>query len=135
MVTIEQLSGSPVLEIEPKREQIAKYNLPAQTVLDYVEAIGSKPAGDVLTEKFRFPLIIRLSERWRDKSAIERIPIPTPAGEVVPLGRLATIRQREGPAAISREWGRRRTVIQCNPTTPDITSALSKMSRRKWRRR
>jgi cobalt-zinc-cadmium resistance protein CzcA len=129
-VSMEQLSGAPVLEIELNLAQMSKYNLPARTVLDYVESLGSKMAGDVITGNYRFPLIIRLSERWRDKVEIEKIPIPTPTGEIVPLGRLTNIRQREGPAAISREWSRRRTVIQCNVKDDDIVGFVSQARKR-----
>jgi cobalt-zinc-cadmium resistance protein CzcA len=129
-VTVEQLIGAPTLEIELNLAEMAKLNLTARTVLDYVEALGSKPAGDVLTEQFRFPLIIRLSERWRDKAQVAAIPLPLPGGGVVPLGRVTTIRQREGPATISREWGRRRTVVQCNIEDADIAGFVAEARKR-----
>jgi cobalt-zinc-cadmium resistance protein CzcA len=129
-VTVEQLQGAPTLEIELNLAEMAKLNLTARTVLDYVEALGSKPAGDVLTEQFRFPLIIRLAERWRDKAQVAAIPLPLPGGGVVPLGRVTTIRQREGPATISREWGRRRTVVQCNIEGADVAGFVAEARKR-----
>jgi cobalt-zinc-cadmium resistance protein CzcA len=119
-VTVEQLLDAPTLQIELNLPEMAKLNLTGRTVLDYVEALGSKPAGEVLTDKFRFPLIIRLSDRWRDKAEVEKIPIPLSDGGIVPLGRVTKIRQVYGPAAISREWSKRRTVVTCNVPDADI---------------
>jgi cobalt-zinc-cadmium resistance protein CzcA len=129
-VTLDQLTDEPTLEIELNLEQMKIYKLTARDVLDYIESLGSKPAGDVLVEQFRFPMIIRLAEKWRTKSEIENIPIPTPNGEIVPLGRVTTIRQREGPAAISREWSQRRTIIQCNIGDADMTGFVARAQER-----
>ncbi len=129
-VTLEQLTDAPTLEIDLNLEQMKKYKLLARDVLDYIESLGSKPAGDVLTGQYRFPLIIRLAEKWRSKSEIENIPIPTPTGEVVPLGRVTTIRHREGPATISREWSQRRTIIQCNIESADMAGFVAKARNR-----
>ena len=76
-VTIEQLAGAPTLEIRPNLPEMAKYKLTARTVFDYVEALGAKPAGDILTERYRFPLVMRLPEKSRDKSEAAKIPIPS----------------------------------------------------------
>ena len=129
-VVVEQLVGAPTLEIELDLTEMARHNLTARTVLDYVEALGSKPAGDVLTQQFRFPLIIRLAEKWRDKSEVAKIPIPTPSGSMVTLGEVTKIRQREGPASISREWGQRRTTIQWNIPNADLGGAVAKARKR-----
>jgi cobalt-zinc-cadmium resistance protein CzcA len=59
--------------------------------------------------------VVRLPERWRaDPEAIGMIPVATPAGERVPLSRLADIRLAEGPSTITREWGQRRITVTCN---------------------
>ena len=120
-VALEQLTGQPVLQIQLKLDQLAKYGLPARAVLDYVEAIGTKPVGEMTEGQLRFPLVIRLAEEFRaNPTAIGEIIIPTPKGEQVPLTRLATIRSVEGPATISRDWGQRRTVVQCNVRDRDM---------------
>ncbi len=129
-VKSEQLIGSPMLEIELDLPAMARYNLTARMVLDYVESLGSKPVGDILTENYRFPLIIRLDEQWRTKAQLARIPIPIPAGGIVTLGEVTRIRQTDGPAAIEREWGRRATVVQCNTKNPDIVGFVKEAQKR-----
>src|SRR5439155_8068764 len=44
--------------------------------------------------------------------------------------RLAEVRMAERPATISREWGRRRTVISCNPGTDDVAGFVTEARRR-----
>ncbi len=60
-VNTEQITGQPVLEIKVDQDQVARYGVPAKTVLDLVESIGSKPLGDVVEGQLRFPLVARLA--------------------------------------------------------------------------
>src|SRR5262249_25089568 len=74
-----------------------------------------KPLGEVLEGELRFPLVVRLPERYRrGVEEVRAIALQAPGGERVPLGRLANVELVEGPAKVSREWGRRRVTVQCN---------------------
>ena len=42
-VSVEQITGQPILQVRIDQDQIARYGVPAQSVLDLVESIGSKP--------------------------------------------------------------------------------------------
>ena len=117
----EQITGQPVLEIRVDQDAIARYGVPARHVLEVVEAIGAKHVGEVREDQRRFDLVVRLKEEYRkDTSAVGRILIPAAGGERIPLARLARIRQVEGPSTITREWQKRRIVVQCNVTGRDI---------------
>ncbi len=97
-MSVEQVTGQPVLQIKVDQEQLARYGVPAKAVLDVVEAIGSKPLGEVVEGQLRFPLVVRLPEALRDgPEAIGAILVPTARGERLPLSRLADIRIVEGP--------------------------------------
>ena len=98
-VSAEQITGQPVLQIKVKQETLARYGLPARAVLDLVESVGSKPLGEVVEGQFRFPLVVRLPERWRQQpEGIGSILIATPAGERIPLS--AAGQRRSGPRAV-----------------------------------
>lgn len=130
-VTTEQLTGQPVLEVERRLPELARYNLPADAVLDYVRANGGIAVGEVIEGGRRFPLVVRLGEEYtRNPRAFGRILIPAPGGGLLPLDRLASVRMVEKPATISREWGRRRTVIACNPGTEDIAGYVAEARKR-----
>ncbi len=64
-VSTEQITGQPVLRIQINQEEIARYGIPADVVLDMVESLGGKPVGEVLEGQLRFPLVVRLPEAFR----------------------------------------------------------------------
>jgi HME family heavy-metal exporter len=61
----------------------------------------------------RFDLVVRLPESARSLDGLKQILIETPSGRV-PLSRLASIEDTDGPNQISRDDGRRRIVISVN---------------------
>jgi len=127
----EQITGQPVLEIRVDQEAIARYGVPAQHVLEVVEAIGVKRIGEIREGQRRFDLAVRLKDEYRrDISAVGKILIPTVNGERIPLARLAHIRQVEGPSTITREWQKRRIVVQCNVTGRDIGGFVRDVQRK-----
>jgi cobalt-zinc-cadmium resistance protein CzcA len=130
-VSTEQVTGQPVLEIRVNQDDIARYGIPAQTVLDLVESLGSRRAGEVCEGQLRFPLIIRLPERYRaDPAAIGGILVTTPAGERIPLARLATIETVEGPSTIKREWYQRRITVSANVRGRDMGTFVAEAQRK-----
>jgi cobalt-zinc-cadmium resistance protein CzcA len=130
-VSSEQVTGQPMLQIKVNQEQIARYGVSAQTVLDLVESIGSKPLGEVVEGQLRFPLVARLPEKFRaSPEAIGAMLIATPTGERIPLSRLATVDIVEGPSTITREWGQRRITITANVRGRDLGSFVAEARRR-----
>jgi cobalt-zinc-cadmium resistance protein CzcA len=122
----EQVTGQPILQVQIKQDEIARYGVPAKSVLDLVESVGSKPLGEVVEGQFRFPLVVRLPEPVRTSpEAIGAMLVSTPSGERIPLGRLATVQVVEGPSTITREWGQRRITITCNVRGRDLGSFVA----------
>ncbi len=130
-LAVEQLIGQGVLEIQIRQDEIARYGVPAKAVLDLVESIGSKPLGEIVEGQLRFPLVVRLPEKYRDSpEAIGSILVATPSGERIPLSRLAAMRVVEGPATITREWGQRRIAVTCNVRGRDLGSFVAEARRK-----
>lgn len=125
-VAVEQVTGQPMLQIKVNQDQVARYGVSAQSVLDLVESIGSKPLGEVVEGQLRFPLIVRLPEQFRaSPTSIGAMLISTPAGERIPLSRLASVEIVEGPSTITREWGQRRITITSNVRGRDLGSFVA----------
>jgi cobalt-zinc-cadmium resistance protein CzcA len=125
-VSVEQLTGQPVLQIQLKQDELARHGVPAKAVSDVIEAIGGKRLGDVIEGQLRFPLVARLPEDKRSGAeAIGSIMVPTASGERLPLARLADIKMIEGPATITREWGQRRITVTANVRGRDIGSFVA----------
>jgi len=120
-VAVEQVSGQPILKIAVKQDEIARYGISAQAVLDIVESVGGKAVGQIVEGQLRFPIVVRLPEGLRDGPAsIADIAVRGPAGESVPLERIADIETILGPKFVTREWSERRVVVQCNVRGRDV---------------
>ena len=120
-MTAEQVTGQPVLEVELKRDALARHGIPGQHVLDLVQALGEIKAGDVRQGQRRFDLVVRLADAYRaDPMAVRKLWVPTEAGERIPISELADLRQVEGPSTINREWQKRRVIVQANVRDRDL---------------
>ena len=101
---------------------MARYGLRAQDVLDLVEGgIGGDNVSTAISGRERIPIQVRLQRSERDD--IERlgdILVPTPSGDRVPLGQVATIRREIGPSEINSENGRLRVFVQANVEGRDL---------------
>lgn len=126
-----QLTGQPMLQVKVRQDEIARYGVPASCVLEMVEAIGNRPVGDVFQGQLRFPLTVRLPDRYRSApESIASIPITTPRGEQIPLGRLADVSFTTGPSQIAREWGQRRVTVSVNVRGRDVGSFVAEAQQR-----
>ncbi|WP_437595963.1 efflux RND transporter permease subunit [Sorangium sp. So ce590] len=120
-VVTEQITGQPVLEIEVDRAAIGRHGIAAADVLEVVEALGAREVGQLQEGERRFPVVLRIDDRYReDPASIGRILVTSAGGERIPLARLAKIRTAEGPTAIHREWAKRRIVVQANVRGRDV---------------
>ncbi len=130
-VATEQVTGQPILEIKIKQDEIARYGVPARTVLDLVESLGTLMVGEVFEGQLRFPLVVRLPDESRaNPTVIGHIPIATPAGEQIPLSRLADVTVEEGPSTIKREWYQRRISITSNVRGRDMGTFVAEARRK-----
>ncbi|QOJ14962.1 MAG: efflux RND transporter permease subunit [Planctomycetia bacterium] len=130
-VSVEQLTGLPVLEIRVDQDAIARYGIPAEHVLEMVEAVGGIQVGQIREFDRRFDLVVRLDERSRGTpESIAAILVSTADGQRIPLSLLADVRQVEGPAAVNRESGRRRAIVSCNVRGRDLAGFVTELRRR-----
>jgi cobalt-zinc-cadmium resistance protein CzcA len=124
--SVEQLTGQTFLQVRVDPQAIARYGVPTRNVLNVVGAVGSHRVGDVREGQRRFPLVVRLPDQQRtDPEALAATLIPTAAGPVLPLNRVAKVSEIEGPATINREWSKRRVTVQCNVRGRDVGSFVA----------
>ena len=82
----------PMLRINVRRDQLARYGVKASDVLDAVAALGGTTVGTVFEEDKRHPLRVRLPESWRnDPDKIGSIRVVDPQGRPILLKDLAEI--------------------------------------------
>jgi cobalt-zinc-cadmium resistance protein CzcA len=122
-VQAEQTAGLPYLRVIVDRRSIARYGINARDVLDAVAAIGGKEVGQIYEGQRRFPLQVRFAPELRaDLDELKLVKIADPRGRQIPLEELATIKLEDGPAQISRDAIRRRTLVQCNVRGTDLST-------------
>jgi cobalt-zinc-cadmium resistance protein CzcA len=153
-IKVEQVSGLPMVSIEPKREALARWGIP---IADLQEGVRTAYAGQEVSRFYQgdrnFPVVVRLSERDRNNvSAIGDLPIALPeevrgrgAGSVservmlkieapntpyVTLHEVASVERVEGPNQISRENGKRRVVVTANVRNRDLGSFVKEAQAR-----
>lgn len=97
--------GKPYLEIDLDRNAMARYGLNVGEVQMYIEvAIGGMALTTTVEGRERFNIRARYAREWRDDpEMMKRILIPTPTGQQIPLGEIAEINFRQGPAMIRGE--------------------------------
>lgn len=129
-VSVEQVTGQAVVRARVRPEQLARYRVDSQAVMDAVEAVAGIEAGEILEGEMRFPLVVTLAEGMRhDLDALREAWIKTPEGSHVPLSVLAELERGEAPSTITREEGQRRIVVQCNVRGRDVGSFVDEARR------
>lgn len=138
-VKAEQLTGLPLLTVEPNRDALANYGLNPGDLQDAVAtAIGGTKAGQLFEGDRRFDIVVRLPDLLReDPRALAELPIALGEGgqadessgeatwrsgapRTVPLREVASINARLGPNQVNRENGKRRIVIGANVRGRDL---------------
>src|SRR5262249_22196742 len=120
---VQRVLGLPLLEVRPDRLKLARYGIPAEDVLEVVEAsrVG-KSAGRVFEGHRRFDLMLLLPPASLTPEAFGELPIGTPDGRLIPMGAVSSIRETEGPAVVNREQLERRVLVEANVRGRDLVS-------------
>ncbi len=129
-VKMEQADGLPLLTVEPRRVQLARYGLTVADLQDVVSAaLGGRETGLIYEGDARYPLEVRLPESLRiDPEALDRLPLARPGGGYVPLAEVADVKYSEGPNQVSRESGKRFIVVMANVRGRDLASFVKEAS-------
>lgn len=133
----EQITGLPVLQIDPDRASLARFGLNVADLQSVLQAsLGGAQAGQIFEGDRRFDIVVRLPEVLRENvDAIGRLRIPLPNAKdgvrgFVPLQEVADISLIVGPNQISRENGKRRAVITANVRGRDLGSFVGDLRER-----
>ena len=104
-VIADRIVGKPYLEIDIDRDAIKRYGLHIRSVQDVIEvAIGGRRITTTVEGRERYPVRVRYARELRDEAeSLERILVPTPMGQQIPLEQLADIRYTRGPQVIKSE--------------------------------
>ncbi|TXJ11325.1 MAG: efflux RND transporter permease subunit [Alicycliphilus sp.] len=111
---VEKQVLAPQITVRVDYAAAAQYGVGAAQVLATLQGLveGEKLA-QIVEGGRRFALVLRLPDSARGALGLSQLLIDTPKGRV-PLSRLASIEEGDGPNQISRDDGRRRIVLSAN---------------------
>ncbi len=111
---VEKQVLAPQIKVRVDQDAAAQLGIPVPHILS---ALQSLVEGEKITQvsegSRRFALVMRLPEQARSLDGLGRIMLESPSGPV-PLSRVASIEDSDGPNQISRDDGRRRIVLSGN---------------------
>ena len=121
-LSLEANVGKPQIRIKVKRDQLARFGLNADDVLSVVRTgIGNEPVSTLIDGVRRFEITARLNDDAKASvQSIQRIPLKTSGGAIVPLSSVADVTVSEGYSFVRREQLQRYAVIQMDVRGRDV---------------
>ncbi|OGH58356.1 MAG: hypothetical protein A3G34_16130 [Candidatus Lindowbacteria bacterium RIFCSPLOWO2_12_FULL_62_27] len=110
------LRKSPTLDVRPDDKRMAQYGVDLGQVNWLLEtAMGGRRVGSFYEQQWRFPIVVRLDEKFRENpKEIARLPVGLPEGGVVPLSALADINERDQVTTIAHDRNERYAAVAIN---------------------
>lgn len=104
----DRVIGGKYLEITPDRDELARQNIDLQMFQRVIQtALGGMKISESVQGRERYNIMMRYERQFREHPEdLANILVPTPQGQHIPLGELATIEFTEGPPMIKSENAR-----------------------------
>ncbi|MFB6456669.1 efflux RND transporter permease subunit [Chitinophaga sp. Hz27] len=124
---VEPVTGGKYLNIDVRRQDLARYGLNVDEVNQTVEtALGGAPIGNTIEGRQRFSISVRLAQDYRNSvEQIKRIPIMSASFGEVPLSSVADVKFVDGPPMITSENAMLRGAVLFNVRGRDLGSTVS----------
>ncbi|WP_421882232.1 efflux RND transporter permease subunit [Methylibium sp.] len=126
---IEKQVLAPQIKVRIDYAAAAQYGVPAPQVLAVLQSlVEGEKITQIVEGSRRFALVVKLPESARSIEGLGRILIETPSGRV-PLSKLATLEDGDGPNQISRDDGKRRIVLSANASGRALSEIVTDIRR------
>ena len=111
---IEKQVLAPQIKVSVNYATAAQYGVPTPQILATLQSlVEGEKVTQVVEGGRRFALVVRLPESSRSLQGLGQILLETPGGPI-PLSKIATIEDGDGPNQVSRDDGKRRIVLSAN---------------------
>ena len=123
---VEPVTGGKYLEINIKRDELARYGLNIDDVNETVEAaIGGVPFANTIEGRQRFGISMRLGQDYRNSlEKLKRIPINSPDAGIIPLSSVVDFKFADGPPMITSENALLRGAVMFNVRDRDLGTTV-----------
>ena len=124
---VEPITGGKYIDVNIKREEIARYNLSVDDVNAVIEsALGGAKITTTVEGRQRFSVNARFGQDYRNNiEALKRLQIQTMGFGPIPLQAVADIKITEGPPMINSENALLRGSVLFNVRERDLGSTVS----------
>ena len=114
--------SNPETMVDIDREKAAAFGISVDAVRNALySAFGTKQISTIFTPADDYQVILEASEAFQnDPTALGRLRIATPTGQLVPLDEVATLRRAVGPLQINRQAQQPAVTISFN-LAPDVS--------------
>ncbi len=122
----ERLSGGRYIDVDIDRVAASRYGLNIADVQQIVSgAIGGANIGRTVEGLARYPINVRYPREIRDSvDEIRALPVLTPAGQQITLGRVAQVSVSDGPPMLKNEQGRLVSAVYVDVRGRDLASVV-----------
>ena len=126
-VYAERVMGGNYLDFKINRDAIARYGLTIRDVQYVIQtAIGGMNITTTVEGLERYPVNLRYSRELRDDlPSLRSVLVPTPAGQQIPLGQLASIQYVVGPPGIKSENAKPNAWVYVDIRNVDVGSYVA----------
>lgn len=126
---IEKQVLAPQIKVRIDYDRASQYGVSPAVLLAQLQTLtDGEKISQVIEDNRRFALVLRLPESARSVEGLSNLLIETPGGRV-PLARLASIEDGDGPNQISRDNGRRRIVLSANAQGRALSAVVEDIRR------
>lgn len=104
----DRVVGGKYLEIKPDRRELARRNIDLAVFQSVIQtALGGMRLSESVQGRERYDIMLRYDRPFRESpEQLAEILIPTPQGQHIPLGELATMEVTDGPPMLRSENAR-----------------------------
>ncbi|QDV19684.1 Cation efflux system protein CusA [Gimesia panareensis] len=110
--------GKPYVEFDVDRETAARYGMSTAMVNEVIEtALGGSNVTRTVEGRERYPIRVRYERNLREQiDDLNRLPVVTHSGEIIPLSLLAEMKTTWGPGVINSEDARLVAYVSFSPS-------------------
>jgi HME family heavy-metal exporter len=121
---IEKQVLAPQIKVRINYDLASQYGVSTSQVMEVLQSIvEGERLSQIIEGSKRFGLVLKLPETSRTLDGLSDVLIDTPLGRI-PLSKIASLEDSDGPNQISRDDGKRRIVISANTSNRALSDVV-----------
>jgi HME family heavy-metal exporter len=122
---IEKQVLAPQIKVRIDYDKAAQYGVSTSQIMATLQGmVQGERLSQIIEGNRRFALVIKLPDSARNLEGLADILIDTPNGKI-PLSKIASIEDGDGPNQISRDGGKRRIVLSANASKRALSDIVA----------